>query len=418
MCRRVVVLTFMILVATLVLIAAVPVPDEHGAFAVVRAAAPVAPVVPAAHHEDEDVRVIEVAPHAGGHGAEVFYFNSGTSWLGVSIADINEERASELGLGRPMGAEIKAVVPDSPAAEAGLKKGDIILEFQNTPVQGVSQLTRLVRETPPGRTVSLEIQDEGSRRTVDIKITERESEHDIHKIISKIGIPDVDFEGFDMEFEVPDIDIDLPHIMSLGAHGGGVRMGVMVETLTDQLGEFFGVEDGGGVLIRRVEKGSAGEEAGLRAGDVIIGIDDQDIASSSALRRAVRENAGKTVAVTIVRDRRETEVSVTLPEKKSPSKWEWHMKEGDEEGLHEATESLHQEAMRIREESRRMAAESRLKAREQRTRMREMRARIRETKEYLRGLKEYLRERTETGEGVPGGVVDLDTTPPDKSIQV
>src|SRR4030095_1836876 len=87
----------------------------------------------------------------------------GTGWIGLSIEDQKEN-----------GAIISRVQPNSPAEKAGLKEGDIILEFNKESVVGAQQLTRLVRETPVGRTVSVRVRREGREQTFNVT-TERAS---------------------------------------------------------------------------------------------------------------------------------------------------------------------------------------------------------------------------------------------------
>ncbi|PYS94552.1 MAG: hypothetical protein DMF50_12285 [Acidobacteria bacterium] len=239
-----------------------------------------------------------------------FFFNSGGSWLGVSIADIGADRARELKLKEERGAEVQSVMPDSPAAEAGLKEKDAILEYQGTRVEGVAQLTRLVGETPAGRTVDLVIWRDGGTRQVKVKMTEREPYfgHGGHFFHRRIEIPPI---------EIPDIDIpDIPDLESIPS---SVRLGVQIENLNEQLGEYFGVKDGEGVLVRSVSKGSPGESAGLRAGDIIVKMAGEAISDASDLRSALRDNRGKQVAITIVREKREQNLSVTLPKKEDRS---------------------------------------------------------------------------------------------------
>jgi membrane-associated protease RseP (regulator of RpoE activity) len=88
--------------------------------------------------------------------------------------------------------------------------------------------------------------------------------------------------------------------------------GMMVDNLTPQLGEFFGVKSGQGVLIRSVEKGSAAETAGLKAGDVIVKIGDEKIGDRSDFRRAIRERKSAKVPLAIIRDKKEQSLTITL----------------------------------------------------------------------------------------------------------
>jgi serine protease Do len=265
----------------------------------------------------------------------VFFFHSGGSWLGVSIADVSAERAKEVGLKEERGAEVKAVLPGSPAEEAGLKAGDVILEYQGTRVEGVAQLTRLVRETPAGRTVGLEVFRDGSARRVQVKMTEREIGHGPHKRL-KIGR----FEGPDAEWhDMPEIDlpaieipdIEIPDLPLIGALPPSLRLGAVVESVGKQLGEYFGVKDGEGVLVRSVRKGSPGDQAGLRAGDVIIKVDDERVGDSSDLRQALRDRRDKDLVLTVVRDRREQTLKLPAP-KRERRPYESLLAPEDEEG--------------------------------------------------------------------------------------
>jgi serine protease Do len=239
------------------------------------------------------------------------FFSSGGSWLGVSIADVTSERAKELNMKEETGAEIKAVLPGSPAEEAGLKKGDVVLEYQGTRVEGAMQLTRMVRETPPGRTVTLKTLRDGETRTVRVKVTEHEGREHERFFRKRIEIPPI---------EMP--EIEMPEIPFLESIPSSFRLGVSVENLGEQLGEYFGVKDGEGVLVRSVKKGSPADAAGLRAGDVIVKVDGEKVSDSADLRSGLRDHRGKTFPLTIVRDRRGQSVTVTLPKAEEPSEEE------------------------------------------------------------------------------------------------
>jgi serine protease Do len=87
-----------------------------------------------------------------------------------------------------------------------------------------------------------------------------------------------------------------------------------VENLSPQLGEFFGVKNGTGVLVRSVEKGSRAEQAGFRAGDVVTKINGTKINDSGDFLRLLRARNETKAAVTVMRDRREQTLTLTLPE--------------------------------------------------------------------------------------------------------
>jgi len=89
--------------------------------------------------------------------------------------------------------------------------------------------------------------------------------------------------------------------------------GVTLESLTPQLGDYFGVKNGEGMLVRSVQKGSAAETAGLRAGDVIVKVGDQKISDNSDWREALRNGKDGKVSVTVVRDKKELTLSISVP---------------------------------------------------------------------------------------------------------
>ncbi len=238
----------------------------------------------------------------------MIFVSSGGSWLGVSIEDITSERAKELNMKEETGAEITSVAPGSPAAEAGLKKGDVLLEYQGSRIEGAMQLTRMVHETPPGRTVTLKTLRDGESRAVKVKMTEHDAEQHERMFRKRIAIPPI---------EVP--EIDMPDIPFLGSVPSSSRLGVSIENLGDQLAEYFGVKGGQGVLVRSVKKGSPAESAGLRAGDVIVKVDGQRVSDSADLRSALRGRRGKSFPLGIVRERRDQNVTVTLPKPEEPS---------------------------------------------------------------------------------------------------
>jgi membrane-associated protease RseP (regulator of RpoE activity) len=346
-------------------------------------------VSPAAAEEDEGKKV----------DRQVYIFSSGGSWLGVSVGDIDADRAAELGLDEAAGAEIQSVAPDSPAAEAGLAEGDIILKFQGTRIEGVRQLTRMVRETPAGRIANLQVFSGGSTRMVQVKVAKREQRWE-----TPLEGEEPDMEHFELpglpevpEISIPPIEIpeiDLPGVMLHHWLPPSDRLGIVVDELNEQLGAFFGVEGGKGVLVRSVVKDSRAEAAGIKAGDVIVEINDAAIADSSDLRLALRERRGESVKLTVVRDKRQQRITVAAPEKKKggesgSGEFIWHEDEGKEERIDlEKSRGPALEARRALREAWEAAAQARLGAsREQRL----AREEIRRAVEMARRLRDEAR---------------------------
>ena len=94
----------------------------------------------------------------------------GSSYLGVMVQEVDSDRAKALKLHEEAGVEVTRVEPDSPAEKAGLKNGDAIMQYNGQRVEGMEQFSRLVRETPPGRDVKIEIVRGGAAQTATVKV--------------------------------------------------------------------------------------------------------------------------------------------------------------------------------------------------------------------------------------------------------
>jgi serine protease Do len=241
--------------------------------------------------------------------------DSGTSsYLGVDIVDITSDRLGALKLKEEKGVEVTMVDQDAPAGKAGLKEHDVILTMNGTAIESKTQLQRMIHETPAGRVVALGLSRDGQPVTIKVQLADRRSE------FARMAPRDRDRDGDkEFNFEIPPIpnlpDFEVPNIAVLYAHSS-MRSGLMVENLTPQLGEFFGAKNGGGVLVRSVEKGSRGDKAGLRAGDVIIRVGDQPVRDTSDFAHALHARSGGSVGVAVIRDKKEQTLTITLPERK------------------------------------------------------------------------------------------------------
>jgi serine protease Do len=230
----------------------------------------------------------------------------GSSYLGVDIADVSSERLSTLKLKEEQGAEVTMVDQDAPAGKAGLHEHDVILTMNGTAVESAAQLRRMIRETPAGRVVALGISRDGQPLTLKVQLADRRK-------TSKSFVNPQDFK-----FEMPAMpviaDLDIP--VSIVIAHSSMRSGLMVENITPQLGDFFGVKNGNGVLVRSVDKGSRAEKAGFRAGDVVVKVNAQPIHDTSDFTHALRSLSGASAPVTVIRDRKEQSLTLTLPAKK------------------------------------------------------------------------------------------------------
>ncbi len=241
--------------------------------------------------------------------------DSGTSaYLGVDISDITAERLSALKLREEKGVEVTMVDQDAPAGKAGLKEHDVILSMNGTAIESGAQLRRMIHETPAGRVVTLGISRDGQPMTVKVQLGDKRKEYAFNGPNMK-----------DFHVEIPEVhvmpDIDIPS-MQIVVATQSARSGLMVENITQQLGEFFGVKNGNGVLVRSVEKGSRAEKAGFRAGDIVVKVNDHQVHDTSDFTHAVKSRSGNSVTVGIIRDKKEQNLNLTLPERKDSSFWE------------------------------------------------------------------------------------------------
>jgi serine protease Do len=233
--------------------------------------------------------------------------DSGTnSYLGVDIADITSERMNALKLKEEKGVEVTMVDQDAPAGKAGIREHDVIVSMNGTSVDSGAQLRRMIHETPPGRVVTFGLSRDGQPLTVKVQLADK------HKEFAFVP-PRGEFHVQVPEIHVPDIDIPAMHMIMVTS---SARSGLTVENITPQLGEFFGVKNGNGVLVRAVEKGSRAERAGFHAGDVIVKINGQQVHDTSDFSHAVRDRNGNSVNVGVMRDKKEQNLTLTLPSQK------------------------------------------------------------------------------------------------------
>ncbi|MDD5543378.1 MAG: PDZ domain-containing protein [Acidobacteriia bacterium] len=239
------------------------------------------------------------------------------AWLGISISDLNPDKVKELKLTDENGVLIDRVEKDSPAEKAGLKANDVIVQFNGIQVLTTSQFMRMIHELLPDRTVSLSVIRGNATTHLSVKLGERPHPEG--------SLP----QGWEVErpreFTLPHTP-DMSHLYDrlrefnfsespmmysfLGLGRG--RLGINMESLTPQLGEYFGVKEGHGALVVSVEKDSPAEKAGLKAGDVITAIDSEEIKSPGDVMRTVQGKKEGNLEIKVLRDRQPKSFSAQL----------------------------------------------------------------------------------------------------------
>src|SRR5271165_472669 len=262
------------------------------------------------------------------------------SYLGVHIDEVTPQTASALKLSDTSGALITYVDQDGPACRAGLKNSDVIVGFNGSKIQSPEQLQDVIHATQAGKTVSLTVVRDGQKK--DISVTLGAWPTAMLHVRNLPPAPPMAF--MPPAVSVPPIpDIDIPSFTALSS-----RHGVVVENLSPQLSDFFGVPHGQGVLVRSVEKGSPADAAGLKAGDVIIKVNNETVHDMADWRRAMHVRAGK-IPLAVVRDKHEQTLVISLPAPGDTSKLQdtdWGDFEGQMQAFQQEMEKLRPELER------------------------------------------------------------------------
>jgi len=246
-------------------------------------------------------QVITAGP-SGQVRAQIF----GGSPLGVEVRDVDDTDIRREKLAGPAGAVVEDVETDGPAAKAGVKAGDVFTSFDGEKVRGARHFQRLVEETPDGREVAATVVRNGAPLT--LKLTPMAPQH------TMFGPLGGDLRSFNFAF--PD-SFPFADRRDRGNTYGPMtvqpdapaRLGVNVQELSEQLGDYFGVRNG--LLVESVEDGTPAKAAGLKAGDVIVRVNGTVVRTADELRRRLAESE-KEATISVVRDKKETSIKVLL----------------------------------------------------------------------------------------------------------
>jgi serine protease Do len=204
-------------------------------------------------------------------------------WLGVLIQDVTRELAESFDMDHPRGALVSQVLPDSPAEDAGMKTGDIILTFNGKEVARSAQLPPIVGASPIDKPAKVGILRDGRHKTITIRLG-----------------------------ELPDEEPSLGHNSTRDGGNTGGALGLDVADLTSKQRKDWELEQG--VLVRSIQPGPA-SDAGIREGDVILKLNNQDVRNVDAFEEIVEGlPEGKSVAVLVEREAGPLFLALKVPE--------------------------------------------------------------------------------------------------------
>jgi serine protease Do len=231
------------------------------------------------------------------------------AWLGIYTQTVDDDLKEAFDLDRDYGVIIKMVVPDSPADEAGLRQSDIILRFDGRKLADSDELIEYVSQQKPGDEVTIDIVRKGQEKSITVALGSRDDDRKAERYILKDQLPGLNH--YDKSFHMYKSSLSDSYI------------GVTLEDLNPQLGEYFGVEEGKGALITEIMEDSPAGKAGLKAGDVIVEVDGREVEELSDVRDAVRgKEEGEEISLRVLRNRDRMEFSFEVG--KSPDDFFWY----------------------------------------------------------------------------------------------
>jgi len=236
-------------------------------------------------------------------------------YMGVLVGDVDSETATKLRLKDARGAIVTLIDHDAPAAQAGVRVNDVVLQVNGEATENAEHFGRVLREIPPGHTISLVISRDGNVQTIAVQLVDRKKmEHDVWNRLDAGNEPGSSGAGLGILSGGGDVPSSAGgfHIPFIGTNT--LSVGALVEPLTAQMADYLGVQ--GGLMIKQIARKSEAEKAGLKAYDVILKVGTDGIATTADWDRSLRANQNRPVQMTILRDRRQQNVMLQVDSKR------------------------------------------------------------------------------------------------------
>ena len=254
--------------------------------------------------------------------AQFFLGNSAArqGYLGVDVRDVAPDQVSVLKLRDARGAEIIMIDHDAPAGKCGLREHDVILQMNGTAIEGRDQVRKLLHDMTPGKALQLVISRDGQQMMINTQMSSQEA---VEREAWQQHLAPADSQSAG---DPPDVAqaAPLPRTSSSKSFIGGMLTapaytGAMLERMTAQLANYFGVPTGAGLLVRSVEPNSPAALAGMHAGDVVVRAASHTVSTLGDWARALKSGKDKPVPVVVLRDKKEQTLMMTLDTKKRSS---------------------------------------------------------------------------------------------------
>ncbi|MBU1320607.1 MAG: PDZ domain-containing protein [candidate division Zixibacteria bacterium] len=229
---------------------------------------------------------------------------SSAAWLGVYMQDIDSELAEAFDLKTEDGVLIDDVVDDSPAEDAGIRRGDVIVKFDGADIKSSEELSKAVAGHEPGDEVQVVVLRDGEEKTFDVDLDKSRSMRDVYTH----NAPSANWFGHSDD-----------NSWTFFSDEGGY-LGVSTVELSEQLADYFGAKTG--VLVSEVSEDSPAASAGLKAGDIIVKVEDDYVDTPSELRDVIRDyDKGDTVKIEVLRKGNTEMLTAELDETSGSQTW-------------------------------------------------------------------------------------------------
>lgn len=250
--------------------------------------------------------------------------SSRTAWMGIYTQTVDADLARTFDLDIEYGAIINSVVDDSPADRAGLRDDDIVIAIDGMKVTDSERLTKLIQKADPGDLVVVTVIRDGRKKKIKVTLDNRlesvaeDDNNAYYKGAYRFDDQAKKSYGGTWTRKAPQVikspkRVKLFYADEYGSHG---YIGVSLVELGDQLADYFGVSDDIGVLVSEVKEDSPAEKAGIKAGDVIVMAEDEEIEDAGDLQRVIRRHdEGDQVQLSVMRDRKKMSVTVEVAER-------------------------------------------------------------------------------------------------------
>lgn len=239
------------------------------------------------------------------------------SYLGIDVRDVAEEEVTLLKLRDSRGAEIVRVDHDGPAGKMGLRERDVVLQMNGVLIDGEEQLRRMLKDCAPGKSVVLLISRDGQTQIMTAQMAdkgqiERDAwEHHLAPPQAPANaLPTGEGTGASVPAP-PEANSKYSKSFLGSLLTSPTYTGAMLELMGPQMAQFFGVQDGTGLLVRRIDASSPAAIAGLHPGDYVVKVNAKTVRTLGDWTRTVREAKGRPIVVVIMREKQERTLTIT-----------------------------------------------------------------------------------------------------------